>query len=94
MEAEVLEQHHAGRRRRALDRRRAASPTQSRRTPPAPEQLAQPRRHRLQAEYSGFGLPFGRPRCDARITVAPCSSACRMVGSDADARVVGDRGRS
>ena len=24
---------------------------------------------------SGFGLPFGRPRCDARITVAPCSSA-------------------
>jgi len=24
---------------------------------------------------SGVGLPFGRPRCDARITVAPCSSA-------------------
>ncbi len=25
--------------------------------------------------YSRFTLPFGRPRCEARITVAPCSSA-------------------
>ena len=24
---------------------------------------------------SGFGLPLGRPRCDARMTPAPCSSA-------------------
>src|SRR5687768_18480758 len=36
----------------------------------------------------GFGLPFGRPRCDARITRdAPASSACWMVGSDARMRV-------
>jgi hypothetical protein len=34
------------------------------------------------SENSGFGLPFGRPRCDARMAVAPCSSAYLMVGSD------------
>ena len=37
---------------------------------------------------SGFGLPFGRPRCDARIThAAPASSAYLIVGSDARMRV-------
>ena len=40
-----------------------------------------------RSEYSGFGLPFGRPRCDARMTVAPCSSAYWIVGSDARMRV-------
>lgn len=37
--------------------------------------------------YSGAGLPLGRPRCDARITVAPCSSANSMVGIAAVMRV-------
>ena len=27
------------------------------------------------SENSGLGVPLGRPRCEARITVAPCSSA-------------------
>ncbi len=36
---------------------------------------------------SGDGLPLGRPRWLARITVAPCSSAYSMVGSDARIRV-------
>ena len=36
---------------------------------------------------SGLGPPLGRPRCDARITVAPCSSAYLIVGSDARTRV-------
>ena len=31
---------------------------------------------------SGFGLPFGRPRWLASTTVAPCSSAYWIVGSD------------
>ena len=36
---------------------------------------------------SGATLPFGRPRCEARITVAPVSSAYVIVGSDALIRV-------
>src|SRR5574339_412805 len=38
-------------------------------------------------QYLGFGCPFGRPRCEARMTVAPLSSAYWMVGSDARTRV-------
>ncbi len=34
-----------------------------------------------------FALPFGRPRCEARITVAPWSSAYWIVGSEARIRV-------
>ena len=37
--------------------------------------------------YFGLGCPLGRPRCDARITVAPFSSAYRIVGTDARMRV-------
>ena len=37
--------------------------------------------------YFGFTCPFGRPRCEARIAVAPCSSAYVIVGSDARMRV-------
>ncbi len=37
--------------------------------------------------YSGATLPLGRPRCEARITVHPCSSAKRTVGSAAVMRV-------
>src|SRR5579883_1820575 len=29
----------------------------------------------------GLGLPLGRPRCEARIRRAPCSTAYRIVGS-------------
>ena len=37
---------------------------------------------------SGFGLPLGRPRCEASTTHrAPASSACLIVGSDARMRV-------
>jgi len=36
---------------------------------------------------SGFGLPFGRPRWDARMTVARCSSAYLIVGKAARIRV-------
>ena len=36
---------------------------------------------------SGATLPLGRPRCDARITVAPLSSAYLIVGSEALIRV-------
>jgi len=43
---------------------------------PNPEYSLRPIATRLselvgRREYSGFGLPFGRPRCEARITVAP-----------------------
>ena len=40
---------------------------------------------------SGFGLPLGRPRWEARTRPAPCSRAYLMVGSDGfDALVGGD----
>src|SRR5579883_2041429 len=35
----------------------------------------------------GLGLPLGRPRCEARIRRAPCSTAYRIVGSVARIRV-------
>ena len=35
----------------------------------------------------GFGLPFGRPRCEARISRAPCRSAYSIEGSVSRMRV-------
>src|SRR3954466_11104749 len=65
----------------------AASPTESSANstgrPSSSDNLAATGR----SEYSGFGLPFGRPRCDATITVAPRPGACRSVGSEARTRV-------
>src|SRR5208337_4065779 len=40
-----------------------------------------------RSEYFGFGLPLGRPRCEARITLARCRNAYSMVGSVATMRV-------
>src|SRR5262249_18578050 len=42
------------------------------------------------SEYCGFGLPFGRPRCEASTTDAPAPSASWIVGSTAVRRVSSD----
>ena len=35
----------------------------------------------------GFGLPLGRPKCEARISRAPCRNAYSMVGKVSRMRV-------
>src|SRR5690606_10095242 len=42
------------------------------------------------SENSGFGLPFGRPKCESSTTTAPRSSSARMVGMAARIRVSSD----
>ena len=87
MKAQVLEQHHA----RAGGVRLARPRTRRRRSRPqtrtgGPSSSASLAAIGLRLN-SGFGLPLGRPRWLARITVAPWSSAYLMVGSDARMRV-------
>ena len=54
----------------------------------AAEQLTRYARRPGGGSCPGFGLPLGRPRCDARIThPAPASSAYLIVGSDSRMRV-------
>ena len=66
VEAQVLEQHDLGRRAMRVLRPRVAPARRRsrRRTPPSGEQLDEVIGDRLEAEYSGVGLPFGRPRCE------------------------------
>ena len=76
MEPQVLEQHHLAALLRAFHgrlRRRADAVLGElhRDGPAAPTGV--PATGRIV--YSRFTLPLGLPRCDARMTVAPCSSA-------------------
>ena len=77
VEADVLEEHDAvALRLRLLDRpaRRLAHAVVGERSPPG--RAARPDASATGSRLnSGLGPPFGRPRCDARMTVAPCSSA-------------------
>ena len=92
VEAEVLEQHDAAARRCASSTACCAGVADAvvgehdRPAEQLGEAIATGRRLN-----SGVGLPFGRPRWLARMTVAPCSSAYWIVGSDDwIARVVAD----
>ena len=88
MEAQVFEQHDTAR-TGLLDRaRRAGSPmASSAKTTGRPSSSAS-RSATGFSEYSGLGLPFGRPEVGRQNDgCAPCSSACWIVGSDARMRV-------
>ena len=84
MEAEIFQQQNfAGRGQHGLDRGPDAI---GREFDGAAEQFLQFAATGFML-ISAFGLPFGRPRWEARMTPAPCSSAYLMVGSEARMRL-------
>ena len=91
MEAQVFEQHHGRPCRPRRSPRVPASPTLSSANCTGRPSSCDSRSATGRSENSGFGLPFGRPRCDARITVAPLSSSVPdRRQRRPDARVVAD----
>ena len=89
MESQVFQQHDAAARAMRLvhDRlRRGRRCNPVRTTPGGPSSSATFGATGFRL-YFGLTCPFGRPRCDARIAVAPLSSAYRIVGTDARMRV-------